>query len=420
MAGTFVFTDTIDASFKDLFERAQQGRRRLRPVAAGGGGGLRGAAADAGLHAGAGPVGRRRRGGRGLRHPATSRCSTARASRSSPTARRRSCSPPGPSASTRSLHRGRPARERRRGRHRQGHGRQVRLGRGRHGDDRRPRSRRRTTRCPASRALGDSDNLAGSRMVGGDAARGAAGDSATTATTTSRSPPRAAPRPRSSRPRSPPSWAASFAVRTGKEQAEKSAQDLSDALGFIRIALLVFAGVAVLVGGFLIFNTFTVTVAQRTREFALLRTLGASRPQILRSVLAETVVIGVIASIVGVAAGLLVAPGAARADGARPASTSARPSTQLQPRTIVVGLLVGVIATVVSGFVPARRATRVAAGGGDARRRDARRRRACGAAGSSRRGARRAARRRGAALRPARRTRPRQRRPPRCSASARC
>ena len=68
-----------------------------------------------------------------------------------------------------------------------------------------------------------------------------------------------------------------FLVRTGEEAAEQQAQDLSDALGFIRTALLVFAGVALLVGGFLIFNTFTVTVAQRTKEFALLRVLGASR-----------------------------------------------------------------------------------------------------------------------------------------------
>ena len=90
-----------------------------------------------------------------------------------------------------------------------------------------------------------------------------------------------------------------FAVRTGKEQAEKQAQDLSDALGFIRTALLVFAAVALLVGSFLIFNTFSVTVAQRTKEFALLRTLGASRGQVLRSVLAETFVIGVLASLIG-------------------------------------------------------------------------------------------------------------------------
>jgi putative ABC transport system permease protein len=98
-----------------------------------------------------------------------------------------------------------------------------------------------------------------------------------------------------------------YAVRTGEEQAEKSAQDLSNALGFIRTLLLVFAGVAVLVGGFLIFNTFAVTVAQRSREFALFRTLGASRRQILSSVMAESVVIGVGASIVGILLGLVIA-----------------------------------------------------------------------------------------------------------------
>ena len=103
-----------------------------------------------------------------------------------------------------------------------------------------------------------------------------------------------------------------FEVQTGEEAAEQQAQDLSDALGFIRIALLVFAGVALLVGGFLIFNTFTVTVAQRTKEFALLRVLGASRGQVLRSVLIETFVVGLIASIIGVLAGLLRRAGAGR------------------------------------------------------------------------------------------------------------
>ncbi|HEX5780432.1 MAG TPA: FtsX-like permease family protein, partial [Solirubrobacteraceae bacterium] len=149
-----------------------------------------------------------------------------------------------------------------------------------------------------------------------------------------------------------------FNVRTGEEQAEDAAQDLSSALGFIRTALLVFAAVAVLVGGFLIFNTFAVTVAQRSREFALLRTLGASRRQILSSVLAESLVIGLLASIVGVLAGMLVAPGLRglfTSFGLELGSTS----TQLAPRTIIVGLIVGVVATVVSGFVPARRATRV-------------------------------------------------------------
>ena len=149
-----------------------------------------------------------------------------------------------------------------------------------------------------------------------------------------------------------------FTVRTGKEQAEKQAQDLSDALGFIRTALLVFAAVALLVGGFLIFNTFSVTVAQRTREFALLRTLGASRGQILRSVLAETLVIGIIASIIGIACGLLLAP-ALKALMSSFGLDLGTTSIVLEPRTIIAGLVVGIVATVISGFVPARRATRV-------------------------------------------------------------
>jgi putative ABC transport system permease protein len=147
-------------------------------------------------------------------------------------------------------------------------------------------------------------------------------------------------------------------VRTGKEAAEQQAQDLSDALGFIRTALLVFAGVALLVGGFLIFNTFTVTVAQRTKEFALLRVLGASRAQVLRSVLVETFVVGLTASILGVLAGIVLAPALAamlKAFGIDLGTTS----LVISPGTIIIGLVVGVIATMVSGFVPARRATRV-------------------------------------------------------------
>src|SRR4029453_4870542 len=98
-------------------------------------------------------------------------------------------------------------------------------------------------------------------------------------------------------------------VRTGKEQCGHDAADISDSLGFIKIALLVFAGVAVLVGGFLIFNTFAVTVAQRSREFALLRTLGASRRQVLGSVIVETLVIGLISGLAGIAGGIVLALG---------------------------------------------------------------------------------------------------------------
>ncbi|MBE2314761.1 ABC transporter permease [Solirubrobacter sp. CPCC 204708] len=149
-----------------------------------------------------------------------------------------------------------------------------------------------------------------------------------------------------------------FLVRTGEEAAEQQAQDLSEALGFIRIALLIFAGVALLVGGFLIFNTFTVTVAQRTKEFALLRVLGASRGQILRSVLIETFAVGLLASIIGVLAGLVVAPALAalmKAGGIDLGTTG----IVVSPMTVIIGLVIGLVATMVSGFVPALRATRV-------------------------------------------------------------
>jgi putative ABC transport system permease protein len=205
--------------------------------------------------------------------------------------------------------------------------------------------------------LGDSDNLAGSRMVLmplEEAQRVLREDgyhdiSVAASSGTS---------PEELKSRVAAELGSGYAVRTGEEQAEKSAQDLSNALGFIRTALLVFAAVAVLVGGFLIFNTFSVTVAQRSREFALLRTLGASRRQIMRSVLAETLAIGIAASILGIAFGLVLAPGLSAlmaASGIDLGDTS----MQLQPRTVIVSLIVGVVATVVSGFVPARRATRV-------------------------------------------------------------
>jgi putative ABC transport system permease protein len=151
---------------------------------------------------------------------------------------------------------------------------------------------------------------------------------------------------------------ASATVRTGKEEAAKRTGDITDSLGFLKTGLLIFAGVAVLVGGFLIFNTFAVTVAQRSREFALLRTLGASRRQILNSVVLETLIIGVLASIVGILGGLVIAPalrGLLSSFGIDFPGTS----TVVASRTIIVGLLVGVIATMISGFVPARRATQV-------------------------------------------------------------
>jgi putative ABC transport system permease protein len=150
----------------------------------------------------------------------------------------------------------------------------------------------------------------------------------------------------------------SAVVRTGKEQADESASDITDSLGFLKIGLLVFAGVAVLVGGFLIFNTFAVTVAQRSREFALLRTLGASRRQVLNSVIAETLAIGFIASVAGILGGVALAP-LLRALLASFGIELPSTGTVIAVRTVVVGLLVGMIATLISGLVPARRATHV-------------------------------------------------------------
>ena len=74
-------------------------------------------------------------------------------------------------------------------------------------------------------------------------------------------------------------------MRTGQEQADQQSKDIRDELGFLQTALLAFAGISLFVGAFIIFNTFSITVAQRSREFALLRVLGASRKQIRRSVL---------------------------------------------------------------------------------------------------------------------------------------
>ena len=149
-----------------------------------------------------------------------------------------------------------------------------------------------------------------------------------------------------------------FQVRTGQEDADQQAADIGEQLGFITTALLVFAGVAVLVGGFLIFNTFSITVAQRSREFALLRTLGASRRQVLGAVLLEAALIGLVASVLGVLAGVVLARGLAAllAGFGLDLPTT---ETVIAPGTVIAGLVVGMLATIASGVIPARRATQV-------------------------------------------------------------
>ncbi len=148
-------------------------------------------------------------------------------------------------------------------------------------------------------------------------------------------------------------------VRTGADDAKAQAADLEEEFGFLRTALLVFGGIALFVGAFVIYNTFSITVAQRTRELALLRMLGATRRQVMRSVVLEAAVIGFLASVLGLLGGLLLVPalrGLLAAIGADLPATDSVIAT----RTIVVSLLVGVVVTVIASVVPARRATRIA------------------------------------------------------------
>ena len=97
--------------------------------------------------------------------------------------------------------------------------------------------------------------------------------------------------------------------RTAPRQAKDDAAELDSSMGMIRMFLLGFGGIALLVGAFVIFNTLSITVAQRTREFATLRTLGASRKQVMRSVVLEGLVIGLLASVIGLLFGLGIAKG---------------------------------------------------------------------------------------------------------------
>ncbi|HSC91888.1 MAG TPA: FtsX-like permease family protein [Gaiellaceae bacterium] len=148
-------------------------------------------------------------------------------------------------------------------------------------------------------------------------------------------------------------------VRTGDEQAGEDKKGLDEFIAFIRGFLLAFGGIALLVGAFVIFNTLSITIAQRVRELATLRTLGASRRQVLRSVLLEAAAIGALASVVGILGGIGLARGLTavfKALGLELPQSDPVYAT----RTFVIALIVGVGVTVVAGLAPALRATRVA------------------------------------------------------------
>lgn len=147
-------------------------------------------------------------------------------------------------------------------------------------------------------------------------------------------------------------------VQAGDDRAEKTKSDIADLLGFINTFLLVFAAVSMVVGTFLIVNTFSILVAQRSRELALLRALGASRRQVNLSVLLEALLIGLFGATVGIGFGYLLALGLKALFGAFGLDLTATMSLEL--RTIVVSYVVGVTVTLLAAYLPARRAGRVA------------------------------------------------------------
>jgi putative ABC transport system permease protein len=126
----------------------------------------------------------------------------------------------------------------------------------------------------------------------------------------------------------------------------------------IATILLAFGGVALLVGAFVIFNTFSITVAQRTRELALLRTLGAARRQVLTSVILEAAIVAILASAIGTALGIGIASMLFALFSAA-GTTLPVVALVLTPGTLVPGFVVGVIVTLIASIVPAIRATRV-------------------------------------------------------------
>ena len=147
-------------------------------------------------------------------------------------------------------------------------------------------------------------------------------------------------------------------VRTGEGQADEDAEGTQEFITFLQGFLIAFGGIALFVGAFVIANSLSITIAQRTREIATLRTIGASRRQVMRSVLIESLVTGILASITGIILGLGLALGLfwlfEQAGFTLPNS-----GLLLETRTVIVALIVGVLVTVVASLRPARRATRV-------------------------------------------------------------
>lgn len=149
-----------------------------------------------------------------------------------------------------------------------------------------------------------------------------------------------------------------YAVTTQQEEADDLTASLEQELSFFNVFLLVFAGVALFVGTFIILNTFSMLVAQRSKELALLRALGAGRAQVTRSVLLEALVLGLFGATVGLAGGLGIAAGLRALFASFGLTLDG--SLVMSAETVVWAYVVGVLITLVAAYLPARRAARMA------------------------------------------------------------
>jgi putative ABC transport system permease protein len=150
-----------------------------------------------------------------------------------------------------------------------------------------------------------------------------------------------------------------YTAVTGDRAAKDAASDVLQAISFISRFLLIFAGISLVVGSFLIVNTFSILVAQRSRELALLRALGASRRQVTRSVMFEAGVLGLLGASLGLALGVLLAIGIRALFATFGLDLSGQPLV-FRPQTVVISYVVGVAVTAVAAYLPARRAARIA------------------------------------------------------------
>jgi len=146
----------------------------------------------------------------------------------------------------------------------------------------------------------------------------------------------------------------SYEVLTGQQVADNTTKAIDTGMGFFSTMLLVFSSIAIFVGAFIIYNTFAVVVVERTRELGLLRSIGASTRQLVGSLVAEAAVVGVVASVAGIALGAGVCLGLTQLFSASGMELPPAP-LQITARTLIISMLVGVLVTVVASLGPALR-----------------------------------------------------------------